>query len=157
MSMLKFGDNPIHKIVLAGGVLIGGMLSLALLIKLLKKDTVTVEGERMAQAISQLPLNTSNVTLSSNDLTMMAQQLMAAMDRTGTDEDSIYRVFQRIVTRDDLVALIKAFGVHRYYLWGRSEKRGAYLNLTEWLKKELSGSTFDKNVAAIYQKFGMQY
>ena len=157
MSMLKNSDSPVNKLVLVGGVLIGGTLSLALLIKMLKKDTVTVEGEKMAQAISQLPLNTSNVTLSGNDLTMMAQQLMAAMDRVGTDDDSIYRVLQRIATKDDLVALIKAFGVHRYYLWGRSESRGAYLNLTEWLKKELSGSAFEKNVAAIYQKFGMQY
>ena len=146
-----------NRLIIIGGVAVGGMLSLALLIKLLKKDTVVVEGERMAQAISQLPMNVSNVTLSSNDLTMMAQQLMSAMDRVGTDEDSIYRVFQRIATKDDLVALIKAFGVHRYNLWGRSESRGAYLNLTEWLKRELSGSAFEKNIAAIYQRFGIQY
>lgn len=153
MSMTK----PINQLLLAGGVLVGGALSLALLLKMLKKDRVAVEGERLAQAISQLPMNAGNVTLSANDLTLMAQQLMAAMDKVGTDGESLFRVLQRATTKDDLVALIKAFGVHRYYGWGRSDKRGAYLNLTEWLKRELSGSAFSKNVAAIYQKFGMPY
>lgn len=153
MSMTK----PINQLLLAGGVLVGGALSLALLLKVLKKDRVAVEGERLAQAISQLPMNAGNVTLSANDLTLMAQQLMAAMDKVGTDGESLFRVLQRATTKDDLVALIKAFGVHRYYGWGRSDKRGAYLNLTEWLKRELSGSAFSKNVAAIYQKFGMPY
>jgi hypothetical protein len=157
MNLLKNSGNPINKVILVGGVIIGGTLSLALLIKMLKKDSITAEGEKMAQAINQLPMNASNVTLNSNDLTLMAQQLMAAMDKMGTDGESIFRVMQRLTTKDDLAALIKAFGVHRYYLWGRSEKRGAYLNLTEWLKQELSSSAFNKNVAAIYQKFGMQY
>jgi outer membrane murein-binding lipoprotein Lpp len=157
MSLLKHSGNPISKVILVGGVLIGGTLSLALLINMLKKDRIAAEGEKLAQAISRLPMNAGNVTLSANDLTLMAQQLMAAMDKMGTDGESIFRVMQRATTKDDLVALIKAFGVHRYYLWGRSEKRGAYLNLTEWLKRELSSSAFNKNVAAIYQKFGMQY
>lgn len=73
----------------------------------------------------------------------LAKQLLDAMDRIGTDLNTI----QKIIIDDapsslDLLAIMTAFGIQEYGtfgkpLWGSGEK----LNLIQWLDREISDMT----------------
>lgn len=61
-----------------------------------------------------------------------ASTLYKAMKGAGTDENAIYSVFRNMLTRSDVLNLIRTYGVKD------SE------NLNEWLLSELSTSEIDK-------------
>ncbi len=117
-------------------IYVGGAFLLWRLYKTFKIKKIDVE----PAPIDTTP-NSSNTTITENDARIMASQLLAAMDRIGTDENTIYKVFERIQTPDDFLMVYNAFG-KKYYdgtgqpwlVWGEERKS----DLVEWLKNELS-------------------
>jgi hypothetical protein len=67
----------------------------------------------------------------------------------GTDEKVIYSTIDKIQTKDDMLLVIKAFGM-KQYLWGaRAAFLGQDFNLIGWLRQELS----EKEINKIKPKF----
>lgn len=97
------------------------------------------EGEKAANdLIKSVPSpNTSKLTLTDSQAYKIVNDLVTAMggNADGTDEDSIYTAFMQIVNQDDMRLVYKKFGVRMYggWAWG-----GEHLDLTGWLKNELS-------------------
>ncbi|MEI6569718.1 MAG: hypothetical protein WCR20_23780 [Verrucomicrobiota bacterium] len=94
--------------------------------------------------ISDLDINRSNLTISDSDAILISQQLMACMDQWGTDTDGIKRLLQGR-NRDDLLLIIKTFGIQPYNGLGLSQTIDKFLytvdlNLQGWLMSELNGS-----------------
>ena len=83
----------------------------------------------------------SNTTITQEQASTFAQQLLNAMDRWGTDENTIYTIFSKLATADDFKMIYKAFGSFYYdgvgiptFVFGNETKR----DLVYWLKSELS-------------------
>ena len=73
------------------------------------------------------------------------------MDQFGTDEDSLLTQFESLRTKDDLLYLIKTFGVRKYWLGTHSFLLGEDLNLMGWLQSELSSSYMDQ-IKSIFEQ-----
>ena len=101
-------------------------------------------------AVDDLPVNVDNVTFSDAELKIMAGQLYTAMHGAGTDEKAIYRVLEKLKTKDDWNALVKAFGIKEGGTWV-SPFRG---NLLDWLQDELSAKEM-KRVNEILNLIGV--
>ena len=62
----------------------------------------------------------------------------------GTDEKVIYSTIDKIQGKDDMLLVIKAFGMKKY-LWGaRDPWFGQEYNLIGWLRSELSKKEVEK-------------
>lgn len=59
----------------------------------------------------------------------------------GTDEQAIYDIFDKIITRDDMLAVFRAFGARDY---DRGYINRTYKDLISWLKKDLDTSEYRK-------------
>jgi len=80
---------------------------------------------------------------------LFANTLYGAMLDIGTDEKVIYSTIDKINTKDDMLLVIKAFGM-KQYLWGaRAAFLGQDYNLIGWLGFELN----KKEIAIIKPKF----
>ena len=114
-----------------------------------------------SQEIMGIKINANNLTISSGDATIIAHNLLSAMDRWGTDEDAIYDNLNRCQTKDDLLLVIQKFGMKMY--------DGAVLaddpiakffasikDLQGWLRAELNRSQ-TKKVKAIYDRLGVPF
>jgi hypothetical protein len=67
----------------------------------------------------------------------------------GTDEKTIFSIMDKVSTKDDMLLVIKAFGM-KQYLWGtRASFIGQDYNLIGWLRFELGES----DIAKIKPKF----
>lgn len=79
-------------------------------------------------------IKNDNLTYQKSQYIVFADKLYSAMIGFGTDEDSIYSVFRKMNTDDDVKQLIVAFGSKRIeFTIGGS-------TLAEWLVTELSES-----------------
>ena len=87
--------------------------------RLIKKNPVTKEEEKLKDSIDNTPVNTSNVTLKQQELDIMAAQLYDAMKGFGTKNEVIDSVFSRIKTKDDLNALAELPAAVRFSPDGR--------------------------------------
>jgi len=63
-----------------------------------------------------------------------AKQLKNAMGGLGTDEDTIYMIFKKVLNDLDMAQLIKSYGLQRY---GVSPVRFIKIDLPSWLYEEL--------------------
>jgi len=91
------------------------------------------------------------LTYPTADYKAMADKLFIAMDGVGTDEDAIKEVLNKLRTKSDWYALVKAFGIRKSTsIW--SSFTG---NLVQWLANELSGND-RKEVNDILAKFSVQ-
>ena len=77
-------------------------------------------------------ITTSNVTLSQVQLNTLADKIYKAVKGSGTDEKSIYDAMRTLVTKDDVLALIKTFSVRDS------------MTLREWLYDDLNNSEVSK-------------
>lgn len=108
------------------------------------------------QAISKLNIQPGKLTISDNQAMLIAENLLAAMNKYGTDENTILENLSGLNT-DDLLLVMKKFGVKPYNGAGLATRGyeikffSSDLNLTGWFKRELSGSTLN-SVAAIFEK-----
>ncbi|MDR0602718.1 MAG: hypothetical protein LBG80_00265 [Bacteroidales bacterium] len=74
----------------------------------------------------------TKLTYSDSEYQNMSDTLYSSMKGLGTDEESIYSVFYKMVNKADVLKLVLVFGIKE------SE------NLSQWLKDDLSGSGISK-------------
>ena len=119
------------------------------LIKRMFKRNPDGTSSRVAPSLKDTVIQKENLTISPSDAALFANTLYGAMLDFGTDEKTIYNIVEKISTKDDMLLVIKAFGM-KQYLWGtRTGLIGQNYNLLGWLRFELS----DKEIAKIKAKF----
>ncbi len=113
--------------------------------KLLKKKTNTDgTSSRVAPSIKDTVIQKENLTITPSDAALFANTLYGAMLDFGTDEKTIFSTIDKINTKDDMLLVIKAFGM-KQYLWGtRVAFIGQNYNLIGWLGFELGESELAK-------------
>ena len=118
-----------------------------------KKSAEEKAAEKAAETINGLVIEETNLSLSQSEINLIAQELYNAMKGVGTDEDAIVSVFNRISTKDDLLAVMKRFGTPEYGSWWLGHK---YLDLTGWLKEELSDEPLNA-VRNVFLNYGIPF
>jgi len=114
-----------------------------------KKANPDGTSSRVAPSIKDTVIQKENLTISTSDAALFANTLYGAMLDFGTDEKTIYSIMDKINTRDDMLLVIKTFGM-KQYLWGtRAAFLGQDYNLIGWLRFELD----DKEIEKIKPKF----
>lgn len=99
---------------------------------------------RVAPSIKDTVIDRQNLTISASDAALYANTLYGAMLDFGTDEKVIYSTIDKIQSKDDMLLVIKAFGM-KQYLWGtRAAFLGQDFNLIGWFRQELSESEISK-------------
>lgn len=97
----------------------------------------------------------SNMTISMEQATAIANSLWYAMKDTGTDEDIIRMKLAVLKTPDDWKAVNVAFGLRPYSYYGAPViGSGENIDLLQWFKKELS-SSFYKEVSDKFAQYGL--
>lgn len=112
--------------------------------KISKKNDADLAAEQLKSSVYTMPVNKSNLTLTDNELVVMASQLYTAMEGAGTDTGTIDTVFSKVKTKDDLSALIRAYGV----------RDGEDLRM--WLKSDLSGARL-KSIKQVFEDLGLVF
>jgi hypothetical protein len=125
-----------------------------------KKVTSASTQADMTDELSNI--GTGSTTLSKGDSIIIAQNLLNAMDRFGTDEDAIFDNLERCKTKGDLQMVIQAFGIKPKAFFGLADTflerhvEGVMKNLNGWLRDELSGSDL-RRVKQIYADLGVPF
>ena len=102
-----------------------------------------------APSIKDTVIQKQNLTITASDAALFANTLYGAMQEFGTDEKAIYSTIDKISTKDDMLLVIKCFGMKRY-LWGaRDPWFGQEYNLIGWLRAELT----EKEIKKIKPRF----
>lgn len=102
------------------------IIGLVIYNKFTKLEDVKSSNEVIDKANQEIV--TSDLTLTTVQLSTICQKLYDAMKGFGTDTESIYSAFAMANTRSDILSIIATFGV----------KEGE--TLAEWLYGDLSGS-----------------
>ena len=114
-----------------------------------KKKNPDGTSSRTAPTLKDTVIQKENLTITPSDAALYANTLYGAMLDIGTDEKVIYSTIDKINSKDDMLLVIKAFGM-KQYLWGaRAAFLGQDYNLIGWLSFELN----DKEIAIIKPKF----
>jgi hypothetical protein len=120
-----------------------------ILIKRMFKKNPDGTSSRIAPSLKDTVIQRENLTITPSDAALFANTLYGAMLDFGTDEKTIYSTIDKINTKDDMLMVIKAFGMKQYLIGGRASFLGQDHNLIGWLRFELS----DKEIAKIKPKF----
>ena len=146
--------NPANKAALVttgikvGVPLIGIGIGAIALRNLLKRNPDGTSS-KVAPSMKDTVIDRANLSISTGDAALFANTLYGAMQDFGTDEETIYSTIDKIQTKDDMLLVIKAFGMKKY-LWGaRDPWLGQEYNLIGWLRSELN----KKEIAKIKPKF----
>jgi hypothetical protein len=120
-----------------------------ILIKRMFKKNPDGTSTRIAPSLKDTVIQKENLTITPSDAALFANTLYGAMLDFGTDEATIFNTMERIKTKDDMLLVIKTFGM-KMYLWGtRAAFLGQDYNLIGWFRFELS----DKDIEKIKVKF----
>ncbi|MCK5906535.1 MAG: hypothetical protein KAG37_03040, partial [Flavobacteriales bacterium] len=65
----------------------------------------------VAPSLKNTSINKSNLTISTSDAGIFANTLYGAMLDFGTDEKTIYSIMDKINSKDDMLLVIKSFGM----------------------------------------------
>ena len=112
--------------------------------------TSTTEAPR----ISKMKINKSELTITVDDAGLIANNLYGAMRTFGTDEKLIFSSIDLVNTRDDMLLVIRTFGLKRYLVGTWSRFLGNDINLIGWLRAELSESDLNK-LKVKFDKWGI--
>jgi len=159
-EVLLFLNSKTGKYVLIGiGVLITGLILRKQIKKLFDR---TYDIGAISKELKQVTVKDYNVTLTDSEATLITQNIFNAMNKWGTDEDVIIRNLEKLQTKDDLLLIIKKFGVKPYNGTSmtvskiRKSISSRDLNLNGWLQAELSGD-YLKHVLDIYTKLNVDF
>lgn len=94
----------------------------------------------------------SNLTYTPAQFASMADDLVKAKSYVDDNENAFYKVFEGLLTADDLSKLIYVFGTKSWGTWPFAKD----MNLTEWVKDTLSVSE-QSRVKAVYNKFNYPF
>jgi hypothetical protein len=120
-----------------------------ILIKRMFKKNPDGTSTRIAPSLKDTVIQKENLTITTSDAALFANTLYGAMLDFGTDEATIFNTMEKIKTKDDMLLVIKTFGM-KMYLWGtRAAFLGQDYNLIGWFRFELS----DKDIEKIKVKF----
>lgn len=145
--------KPKIPIALTSLLLLGGGAFLGY--KYLKRNKNTDgTSKSVAPSIATMTIASNNLTINVDEAGLMAQSLYNAMQGFGTQEDVIYSVFERIKTRDDLLLVIKRFGLRKNLNGTRAAFIGRDINLIGWLKEDLKESELAK-IKPVFDKFAI--
>lgn len=146
---------PVNKVALiANGIkyglpILGVGIGIYAVKKLLFKKNSDGTSSRVAPSIKDTVIDKQKLTISASDAALYANTLYGAMLDFGTDEETIFSTIEKIQSKDDMLLVIKTFGM-KQYLWGcRAAFLGQDYNLIGWLRFELG----DKEIAKIKPKF----
>ncbi len=104
-----------------------------------------------------LDINKASITISDADAILYANKLQNAMDGYGTDEDAIKDILlNKPFSANDLKLIVQKFGIKKYGYTGIAWLGGSDLDLTGWLKEELSGDLLDA-VKSKFQQAGINW
>jgi len=122
-------------------------------------STVSPE-EKLVAELDKLEYDPTKLTIAQSDAILISQQLLASMDQFGTDGKTIITLLDGL-NRDDLLFVIKIFGIHQYNGFGEASFIDEFiysqtLNLPGWLKAELSGKELE-HVAALFANFKIPF
>ncbi len=113
------------------------------------------------KAIGDLKVDKQALTITQNQAIVIAENLLGAMNKYGTDEQVIKDNLQNL-RKDDLLLVMKAFGVKPYNgtaLATRNYEKMIFatdLNLIGWLQQELDGKDLE-DVRAIFENQGIPF
>lgn len=102
--------------------------------------------------LGDVEVSMRNLTISNGDAILIAQNLLSAMDKWGTDVDAIYQNLDQLQTKDDLLLVIKKFGSKPYSGTGLADSwwtRVGYFNLNGWFRKEMT----KKQLGPVIEKY----
>ena len=122
-------------------------------------STVSPE-EKLVAELDKLEYDPTKLTITQSDAILISQQLLSSMDQFGTDGKTIITLLDGL-NRDDLLFVIKIFGIHQYNGFGEASFIDKFiysqtLNLPGWLKAELSGTELE-HVAALFATFKIPF
>jgi hypothetical protein len=150
-------DQKNARLIVYGAIIVIGGITLFIIGKKIKNLFTGGGGytqKNLQEDINNLDISSEDVTITEEDATLIASNLLIAMDRFGTDERAILDAMDQIRTRGDLLLVIRTFGVKLYSgidlpknaldrLWSTAK------DLSGWLRAELSGSA----LAQVKEKF----
>ena len=154
-------------ILIASGVVVGGLLIFIVARKIKKAaerkgevaDAKRYDVLDMSGEVNSIPVSSSGLTISEGNAILIAQNLLSAMDKWGTDDKAIFEQLDRCETKDDLLLVIRKFGVKPYSGTGLAESwftRTGFKNLNGWFRAELNNKQTAK-VKAIYDNLGVAF
>lgn len=112
--------------------------------KVLSKRNADGTSSRIAPSMKDTVIDKQKLTISTTDAALYANTLYGAMLDFGTDEKVIYNTLDKVKTKDDMLLVIKAFGM-KQYLWGtRAAFLGQDFNLIGWFRQELGSNEINK-------------
>ena len=101
------------------------------------------------------PPSIPSTPLTSGQAITIANNLLSAMDRYGTDEKAIIDNLSKCQTRNDLLLVIEKFGTHKYLAVGTMFGLGKEKDLIGWLKADLSKSELQSVKVNIFDKLNV--
>jgi len=143
---------------------IGGIIVIALSIAVIRRirrgkvyDVIEQKKE-----IDTIEITKSNLTISDGQAVLISQNLLNAMNPYGTDEEAIYNNLESLQTKDDLLLVIKKFGIKPYDgagladTWASKKFFSTDKNLQGWLHAELSRRELER-VKAVFTKLNVPF
>ena len=149
------------KAIVIGGatLLLVGAITVFIIRRRKRKRAADFGIEDMEDELGQIQIGSSR-TISDGNAILISQNLLAAMNKYGTDEDAIYSALEQCKTKDDLLLVIKKFGSKNYNgaglatSWLDKNYLSTMKNLSGWLRAELTKRELAK-VKEIYDKLGV--
>ena len=157
-----------------GGLAIGGLVIVAFTAYTIYKNIQKKSGLRQANKLSEdaskevveLGKQGINPSYGQSQYESFSLKLVLAMDGCGSDEDSIYNVFEAMKNKADVLKLISTFGIRFYQPCAAaspiSYSKWLYDNesfgggLSTWLEYDLTNSEIQK-INSILSKKGIDF
>jgi hypothetical protein len=167
--LTKAGIKNPKPVIYGALVIVAGIVILSI-IKRARQNADRKAKERMQSGLllpkggtstSDITISESDITISEGEAILIAQNLLNAMDRWGTDIEAIKDNLNRCKTNGDLNLVMQRFGIKPYFGFGLADtvtrkQMASMKNLTEWLKAELSGRDMQK-VKDIYSTLNVPF
>ena len=137
------------------------LTGLVLLFFSFRKKIKATAGDESRKALENLDVQKSGLGITENEAILKSENLLAAMNKYGTDEDAIIDNLAGL-NKEDLLLIIKKFGVKPYNGFGLAtrgyEKKffAQDLNLIGWLRRELGRKNL-KKVRSIFTDNGLSF
>lgn len=153
--------KPTKKQLVIGGVALVVVLAVVVWFAMKRKTSNPIEQIEDDNDKITPSVEPSKRNLDGNGVVLVAQNLLNAMNKYGTDEQSILENL-KLCTKDDLLAVIKEFGVKPYNgvglatTWFDRKVASTDQNLNGWLKSELKASTRSQ-VAEIFKNLNVPF
>ncbi|HPG11699.1 MAG: hypothetical protein EOL88_07000 [Bacteroidia bacterium] len=142
-----------HKKKLVYGLLI--LIIVIILWKQGKKFLQKVSSKSLIKEAEQT-VQEDNLTYPVEQYQIFSDRLFTAMNGIRTDEDAVYDVLSKMITKDDMLKLIATFGHQEDTEWGIFRAFNTNGNLITWLQNELSDKEKEK-VSEYFKKCGLEF